>query len=169
MKHLVLLLLASLTFLSAAEHGGETDIIPRTVNFLIFAGLIYYLVADAVKNFFKERQEGIATELDKVEEKIKASKKAKEEALLKIEEAKKTALEIKETTQKEIELMVKKIEEHSVSDLEQLDKLKEELMRVSDNKMVREVVTESLDEVLDINDVAQNKEELIKSLMKKVA
>jgi F-type H+-transporting ATPase subunit b len=169
MKHLVLLLLAGLTFLSASEHGGETDIIPRTVNFLIFAGLIYYLIAGHIKNFFGSRQEGIASELDKVEEKIKASKKAKEAAMMKIEEAKKTAQEIKETTAKEIELMVKRIEENSLTDLTQLDKQKDELMRVSDNKMIREVVTESLDEVLDINDVAQNKEELIKSLMKKVA
>lgn len=169
MKHLVLLLLAGLSFLSASEHGGETDIIPRTVNFLIFAGLIYYLVAGHIKNFFASRQEGIAGELDKVEEKIKASKKAKEAAMMKIEEAKKTAQDIKETTAKEIELMVKRIEENSLTDLAQLDKQKEELMRVTDNKMIREVVTESLDEVLDINDVAQNREELIKSLMKKVA
>jgi len=169
MKHLVLLLLAGLTFLTASEHGTETDIIPRTVNFLIFAGLVYYLVADVIKNFFKDRQENISSELDKVEEKIKASKKAKEEALQKIEEAKKTAQEIKEITQKEIDLQVKKIEELSVAELAQLDKQKEEVKNVSDNKMVREVVTESLNEVLEINDVAQNKEELIKSLMKKVA
>jgi F-type H+-transporting ATPase subunit b len=169
MRHLVLLLLAGMTFLAASEHGGETDIIPRVVNFLIFAGLVYYLVADAIKNFFKGRQEAISSELDKIEEKIKASKKAKEEALKKIEEAKKTAQEIKEITQKEIDLQIKKIEELSVVELEQLDKQKEEIKQVSDNKMVREVVTESLNEVLDINYIAQNNEELIKSLIKKVA
>ena len=169
MKYLVLFLLAGLTFLSASEHGGETDIIPRTVNFLIFAGLIYYLIAGGIKKFFGDRKESIAAELDKVEEKIKDSKKAKEEALQKIEEAKRTALDIKETTQKEIELMVAKVEASLGREIEQLEKQKEEIIKVSENKMVREVVTESLEEVLDISDVAQNKEELIKSLMKKVA
>lgn len=169
MKHLVLFVLAGLTFLSASEHGVETDIIPRTVNFLIFAGLIYYLIAGGIKRFFSDRKESIAAELDKVEEKIKASKKAKEDALQKIEDAKRTAQEIKETTQKEIDLMVKKIEGSLDREIEQLDKQKDEIIKVSENKMVREVVTESLDEVLDIADVAQNKEELIKSLMRKVA
>ena len=169
MKHLVLFVLAGLTFLSASEHGGETDIIPRTVNFLIFASLIYYLIAGGIKQFFGDRKASIAAELDKVEEKIKDSKKAKEAALQKIEEAKRVALEIKETTQKEIELMVGKVEASLDREIDQLEKQKEEIIKVSENKMVREVVTESLEEVLDISDVAQNKEELIKSLMKKVA
>lgn len=169
MKHLLLLLLAGLTYVTASEGAVETDIIPRTVNFLIFAGLVWYLLADKLKNFFRERQEGIASELDKVDEKIKASKKAKEDALAKIEDAKRTAAEIQETTQKEIAMMVKKIDDSSVYELEQLERQKEEIKRVSENKMVRGVVTDSLNEVLDINDIAQNKEELINSLIKKVA
>jgi F-type H+-transporting ATPase subunit b len=168
MKYIILLL-AGMTVLSASGSGAETDIVPRTVNFLIFAGLIYYLLANVIKNFFGQRQSDISSELDKVDEKIKASKKAKEDALAKIEEAKKSAQEIKETTDKEIELMVAKIEESLASESEQLEKHKEDIKAVNSNKMIREVVTESLNEVLDINDVAQNKEELIKSLMKKVA
>lgn len=171
MKYLVLLFFIGATLLSASssEHGGETDIVPRLVNFFIFAGLIYYLLAKHIKNFFESRQIGIAQELEKVEEKIKSSAKIKEAALLKIEEARKIAREIEENTAKEIELIVKKIEKDLAFDLEQIEKHKEELKIVSQNKMIREVVTESLEEMLDVDNITKDNDELIKSIIKKVA
>lgn len=171
MKYLVVLFLTGVTLLSASssEHGGETDIVPRLVNFLIFAGLIYYLLAKHIKNFFNSRQVNIAQELEKVEEKVKASAKIKESALLKIEEARRIAREIEETTAKELELIVKKMEKDLVFDLEQIEKHKEELKIVSENKMIREVVAESLEEALDVDSIAKNNDELIKSIIKKVA
>jgi len=32
--------------------GRATDFIPRIFNFLIFAGILYYLLASPIKNFF---------------------------------------------------------------------------------------------------------------------
>ena len=55
-KLLLLALFVSPLALFAAE-GAETnyDIVQRTVNFIIFAGILWYLLADKVKAFFANR------------------------------------------------------------------------------------------------------------------
>ena len=63
---------------SEAEHGG-TDIVQRTVNFLLFAGLVWYLVGEPVKNYFASRSQGISDELKKVQEKLNESVVLKKE------------------------------------------------------------------------------------------
>ena len=47
------------------QTGRESDYVPRLFNFIIFASLIYYLVANPIKGFFKGRSEGIAAQLMK--------------------------------------------------------------------------------------------------------
>ena len=74
MKHIFLMaMIAVVTF--ASEHAPvaevETDIIQRTVNFLIFAGIVYYLIAEPVKAYFTGRTQGIADELEKVQNRLK--------------------------------------------------------------------------------------------------
>jgi len=59
-----------------AQTGRETDFWPRVVNFTIFAALLYYLIANPIKNFFQERRESIANKLkqiDRCEERSSAS------------------------------------------------------------------------------------------------
>jgi len=52
-KKLLLTLLAlAPVALFANSDGAETDIIQRTVNFVIFAGILWYLLADKIKAFF---------------------------------------------------------------------------------------------------------------------
>ncbi len=80
-------------FANGAGHS-ETDIIQRTVNFLIFAALVYYLLADKLKAYFVSRSEAIAKSFNDVEEKIRASKQAIENAKVKRDEAKRLADEL---------------------------------------------------------------------------
>ena len=167
MKYL-LLLLGIGTFAFASSEGG-TDIVPRTVDFIIFAALMYYLLAGKIKEFFAQRSQEISNELGKVDEKIKEAKDAKKEALKKLEEAKQIAKDIEVTTAKETMMIVEKIEQSYESEMRILEKQKEEIMEVSQNKAVREVVSKTLNEILDIDSVAQNKDELVETLLKKVA
>ena len=67
---------------------GGTDIIPRTVHFLIFAAILYWLIADKLRAFLNGRSDEIATRLSAAQEKVKAAKIEKENALAKVEEAK---------------------------------------------------------------------------------
>jgi F-type H+-transporting ATPase subunit b len=139
------------------------------VDFLIFVGLLYYLLSNPIKDFFGSRQESIVNDLNSAEEKIKLAKKAKSEALKKVENAKILAKEIMEDTKKEVLLLKEKIKSGSVSEIELIEKQKEEIKIVTKNKMIREVIAKSLDEILDVEQAVQDKNELTKALLKKVA
>ena len=73
----VLLILLSITPLVLFANSTEvhTDIVERSVNFFIFAAIIYYLLADKLKTFFGDRTKSIQAELDKAQEMIKNLKK----------------------------------------------------------------------------------------------
>jgi len=112
----------------AAE--GGTDFVPRLVNFLIFAAIIWYFVAEPVKNFFTGRSAQIASRLEEVQNRLKETKRAKEEAEKEYEAALKTAEEIIESAKKEAQLLAKKLDEQLKAELENLEKLQEEKMEV---------------------------------------
>ena len=62
------------TLLLAAGKEVDYDIIERTINFVIFFGLVYYFAADGVRNVFKNRRDEIANALAKIQEKLQDSK-----------------------------------------------------------------------------------------------
>ena len=97
MKRILLLGLALAPLALFANEGAvETDIVQRTVNFIIFAGILWYLLADKIKAFFAERTSSIQAELDKVQDTLKASQDKVTDAQKKLAEAKKIATEIVE-------------------------------------------------------------------------
>jgi len=74
-------LLAGVAAASEAAHGGGhggispekiQDIIWRTVNFVVFAGILIKLVAKPAKNFFGQRSQDVAASLEELEEKLAA-------------------------------------------------------------------------------------------------
>jgi len=172
MKHvLIMALLAAVTF--AAEHaettGTETDIIQRTVNFLIFAGIVYYLIAEPVKGYFSGRTQGIANELEKVQDRLKESKSAKEAATAKIEEAKVLAEEIMSSCKKENVIINEKMAKQLESDLNNLEKQQNDLMELEKRQMVRAVVNEVLAEALAQDNSGLDKDAFADIILKKVA
>ena len=50
--------------LFASDANVETDILERTVNFFIFAAIIYYLLSDKLKAFFVGRTEFDSPDVD---------------------------------------------------------------------------------------------------------
>ena len=163
MKRIAALVL--LLSVSAFASGDvEVDILPRTVNFLIFAGLVYYLLANPIKNFFSGRKAGIADSFEKIQERLKSAKASKEDAASKVEEARAKAEEILNTTRAEAEILEKRI-----AHLKVLHKQKEESMEVSRNKMIRQVVSETMEEILESKDVSVDNGTILETLTKKVA
>jgi len=169
MRNIVLFLFIGLGSLFANNGHVESDIVPRAVNFLIFAGVMYYLLSTKIKDSFSEKQNNISSALSSVDEKIKLSKKELEEAKKSVEDAKSVAKSIKDSTQAEVDVVLDKMQKQGEFDIELLDRQKEELKEVARNHMIRDVITESLDEIINVDNVVENKEELIKSLLKKVA
>ncbi|MBM4300884.1 MAG: ATP synthase F0 subunit B [Deltaproteobacteria bacterium] len=81
------LLLAGVAAASEAAHGGVTpekmsELLWRTVNFVVFAAILIYLVAKPAKKFFAQRSQDVAATLAEME-----AKQAESEAAVKAAEA----------------------------------------------------------------------------------
>lgn len=59
---------------AAGGGSGEYDILPRAINFTIFAAILYYLIAEPLKGLYFKRLNGIAERLDSIQSKLKESK-----------------------------------------------------------------------------------------------
>lgn len=163
------LLLSAYLFGSDAAAEGSTDIVQRTVNFLIFAGILFYILAEPVKSYFNGRSSGIADELDKVQERLRESKRLKEAAELKVEEATRFANELSESSKKENKILSDKILMQCEQELEIIAKQNSALMELEKRKMVREVVSEVMNDVMNSSNDALGKEAMAEILKKKVA
>jgi len=151
-----------------AEHA-ETDIVQRTVNFLLFAGLIWYLVAEPVKNYFSSRSQSIADEMKKVQEKLKETDLLKKEALAKISAAEKFAQDLIVSSKKENKIINDSIITQCDADIETIVKQQSILIEFEQRKMVRNVVENTLKEVLSQSDDSFDKEAMANVILKKVA
>jgi len=164
----LMLMISTIALASDAEHAG-TDIVQRTVNFLLFAGLVWYLIAEPMKNFFASRSQSIADEMQKVQDKLKESVNLKKDALAKITEAEKFAEELVITSKKENKILNDNIMSQCEIDLENLSKQQNTLMDFEQRKMVRGVVEDTLDEVLNQSADSFDKEAMANVILKKVA
>ena len=171
MSKIVFTLLVLSGMLFASEHAAEasTDIVQRTVNFLIFAGIIYYILAEPIKNYFGGRSQGIAIELEKVQEKLKESKLAKETAQQKVVEAEKFAESLIESTKKENKLLNAKIMQQCDLDLENVVKQNSILMQFEQRKMTSEMVEEVMKDILNENNLMLDDKAMSEIITKKVA
>lgn len=166
MKKIFLFLLPC--FLLASSEANY-DITERTFNFLLFAGLLYYLVANPAKEMYNQRIKGIADELDGVQKKLKASKEKKEEAKRKLEEARANSANIAQTAKKEAEILSKKILANKDEEIKSLEKLFEDAKEIEQRKMTRSVVKEVIDEIFESESAEINSDELLNIVLKKVA
>ena len=168
-KIVVSIIMLSAAAFASAHEGGGTDIFQRTVNFIIFAAILYYLLAEPIKSFFTGRSKSIAGELERVQEKIKESQAAKEAAQQKVEEAKKFVDEIMETSKKESKILNDAIMKQCDADIENITKQNASLMEFEQRKMVRELVDEVLSDILSQESDNFDKDAMAQLIMKKVA
>jgi len=170
MKRIMLLGLALAPVALLAQEGAvETDIVQRTVNFIIFAGILWYLLADKIKAFFADRSLSIQAELDKVQDTLKASEDKVNEAQKQLEDAKKLATEIVETAKADIDSVKQKVSVAVDADIANLEKNLDEMIKVETSKAKREIVAEILDELLKSDNIKLSQDELANIVLKKVA
>jgi len=171
LKKLLLIGLAALApvALFANTEGAETDIVQRTVNFIIFVGILWYLLADKIKAYFAGRTASIQAELDKVQDSLKASKDKVEEANKKLEEAKALATEIVDGAKADIDSVKKRVSDAVDAEIANLEKTFDERIKVETSKTKRQIVSEVLDELLSSENVSLTQDELANIVLKKVA
>ena len=158
------------TYALASEAGhGETDIVQRTVNFLLFAGLVWYLVGEPAKNYFASRSQAIADELKKVQDRLDESVALKKEALAKISDAEKFADDLVVSSKKENKIINDKIMSQCELDLETLAKSGVSSRSFAQRNMVQDVVENVLKETLAQSSNDFDKEAMANVILKKVA
>lgn len=151
------------------QTGRENDFWPRVVNFAIFAALLYYLVANPIKNFFTGRSEGIAAQLNEIEAKLQAAKDEKKEAQSRVVESEKKAEQIILDATKEARFLAEKIAEENENDLLLMSKQLEEKMALEERKSAREAIDEILSENITNDDIMIDESKVVDIVSKKVA
>ncbi len=152
-----------------ASGDVQTDILERSVNFLIFAAILGYLLADKIKGYFTGRTSEIQAELDKVQSILKESEQKVESAKAELEEAKKIAAEIVEGASSDVSSIKEKIEKQVEQEISQMTKSFDEKVEIETKKVKVEVVTEILDQLLSNDNIELTQEELTNIVLKKVA
>lgn len=156
-------------FIFAADDISNTDIVPRTVNFLIFAAIIYYLLADKINNFLSERTISIQAELDEVQQTLEESKKKVDEAKAELENAKQIASNLVREAQADVENIKAKVATSYENDIAYLSKSFDDKMELEIKTAKKEVVNEVLEELMNKENVAISQENLTSIILKKVA
>jgi len=151
------------------QTGRESDFWPRVINFAIFASLLYYLIANPIKNFFNGRKEDISAQLREIEEKLQAAKDEKKEAQNRLDESDKRAEEIIADAKKEAEILAKKIAEANENELLLMEKQLEEKMALEERKAAREAIDEILSENITNDDIMIDEAKVVDIISKKVA
>ena len=152
-----------------AQTGRETDFWPRAVNFIIFASLLYYLIASPIKNFFVGRKEGIAGQLREIEDKLQAAKDEKKEAQTRLDESGKKAEQIIADAKKEATLLAQKIAEANENELVLMEKQLADKMTLEERRSAREAIDEILSENITNDDIMIDEAKVVDIISKKVA
>jgi F-type H+-transporting ATPase subunit b len=168
-KFLFALAMIAPAALFASDANVETDILERTVNFLIFISILYYLLADKVKNFFSDRTSSIQAELDKVQDMLKASEKKVAEAKEEVENAKKVADELIASANNDVESIKNKIEVAVEQEIAFLSKSFDAKTELEARKVKKEVVENVLNQLLSDDNIEISQDEIAGIILKKVA
>jgi len=151
------------------QTGRESDFWPRVINFSIFAGVLYYLIANPIRNFFQGRSEGILSQLNEIEDKLKNAKNAQKEAQARLDASEKKADEILENAKAEAKLLAKKITTANENDLKILEEQIELKMSFEERKSAKEAIDKILSENLALEDINIDENKVVDIVSRKVA
>lgn len=169
MSKLVCVILLVPSFILGASSGEEYDIVPRTINFIIFFAILFYLLADPLRNYYKSRILKISSKLDEIQRKLLESKNKKLNIVRKLEEARINASNALTTAKKEAEILANKIRTETKEELALFDKHFEEYKDYELRRMEREVVSEVLVEIFNDPQIRLKQSEILDIMMKKVS
>jgi F-type H+-transporting ATPase subunit b len=148
---------------------SNSDFWYRVLNFSIFAGLLYYLVAGPIGDFFKGRKADIASQLKEIENRLQASKNEAKEAEAKVVKSKAKAKELVLDSQKEAKILVSNIAKKNEEALAVLDRSLNEKMELESKKMAKDVINRLLQDGISNDDIAVDESKVISLVSKKVA
>lgn len=169
MKKLFIFLAFVPSFILASSGGTDYDIIPRAVNFIIFAAILVYLLKNPAKNFYNNRIAKISSRLEDIQKRVLDSKNKKLEMIKQLESAKKDAADAVELAQKEAEILSQKIKEDTKNELLLLERYFEEQKDYEQRKMQKEVIANILNQMFEDKQNELSQDEILAIMLKKVS
>lgn len=165
----ILFIFALPVFLLADSNQHDYDIVARTINFLIFCGIIYYFIADKIKNAYNDRIKSIEKRLNSTREKVLKMEEGVEKAKGEVEVAKKRAEELVEIGKKQALDISKNMELNTQNEINFLKDTYEEQKAFDQKVLVKSVVNEVLLELFNDKNIDINHDDLINLVIKKVS
>jgi len=169
MKKMLFIVLALMPLALLASDNVETDIKQRVFNFVIFAGIVYYMLADKLKTFFQDRSKSIQSELDEVQNALEESKKKVEDANTNLEEAQKLATELVNEAQNDINSIKDRIAATYEQEINSLSKSFDDKLTLETRKAKSQIVNEVLNELLSDDNISISQDDLVNIVLKKVS
>ncbi|GAA8264047.1 F0F1 ATP synthase subunit B [Helicobacter pylori] len=169
---LVKMVLGFLIFLSPLCATGldisQTDIIERSLNFLLFAGILWYFLAKKLRSFLHSKSLEISKRLEEIQAQLKVSKENKKKLLKELEQAKEKAELIISDANKEAYMITQKYELQTKMDVENLIKNSKALMDLEVKKIKRELVESVFKDLRENKKVSFNAQDCVNILKQRL-
>ncbi|MCQ2863577.1 F0F1 ATP synthase subunit B [Helicobacter pylori] len=147
---------------------SQTDIIERSLNFLLFAGILWYFLAKKLRAFLHSKSLEISKRLEEIQAQLKVSKENKKKLLKELEQAKEKAELIISDANKEAYTIVQKYELQTKMDVENLIKNSKALMDLEVKKIKRELVESVFKDLRESEKVSFNAQDCVNILKQRL-
>ncbi|MFP6085298.1 F0F1 ATP synthase subunit B [Helicobacter pylori] len=147
---------------------SQTDIIERSLNFLLFAGILWYFLAKKLRSFLRSKSLEISKRLEEIQAQLKVSKENKKKLLKELEQAKEKAELIISDANKEAYTITQKYELQTKMDVENLIKNSKALMDLEVKKIKRELVESVFKDLRESKKVSFNTQDCVNILKQRL-
>lgn len=155
------------TLVIASEHP-ETDIIQRSVNFVIFMVILYKIAYKPLSALLRGRTKDIQSELEALDSEIEEIKEDREKAILSIENAKIKAKDVKKSISAEAKNITARIENETKIELISLEKSYSDKEEIEEKRFTTSIVKEITDEIFADESIIPTNDEISDVIIKKV-
>lgn len=152
-----------------ASETAEYDIVARTINFILFAGIMYYFLANPIKNAYKGRIASIENKLNAIRDKVLSAQEKTKSAINEVEIARKRADELIEIGTKQALALAEKIELDAQNEIKFLKNNFEEQKDFARRVALKNTINDILFEIFGGNEVKIDQKDLVNLIIKKVS
>jgi len=167
MKKLFYICLVLPMFLFASD--AQTDILPRSVNFLIFIAIMYYILADKARAYFTDRTASIEDKFADIERQKLANKKRITDANKELQRAKVLAGKIVDEATANIDNIKQHIQKATDEKIAQLVKKTDENISIQRQRLKNQTIDKFIDDIFASKNINISAKDIVNIINKKVA
>lgn len=156
-------------FAFCSSGNSDYDIAPRTINFLIFFAILYYLLAKPFKEFYKNRINSISFKLENIQKKLLDSKNKKLESMKKLENAKLESANAIAMAKQEAQTISENIKNEAKEEILLLEKHFEDRKSYEIKKMKKDLINKIIFDLFKDDSLNLSQEDMINIVFKKVS